>query len=141
MEDTMLKTALVSSMIIAAVITAASTAQAQSSGPVYELRIYTAIPGKLDAVIARFRDHTVKLFEKHGMENVGSWVATDPPASQTTVYYILRHKSREAAKASWDAFFKDPQWIKAQKESEANGKILEKYESVFLTPTAFSKLK
>ena len=137
----MLKTAFVSSMIIAAAITAASTAQAQSSGPVYELRIYTAAPGKLDAVIARIRDHALKLFQKHGMEAVGSWVAADAPASQTTVYYILRHKSREAAKASWDAFFKDPVWIKAQKESEANGKILDKYESVFLTPTAFSKLK
>jgi hypothetical protein len=127
-------------MIFAAAITAASTAQAQS-GPVYELRIYTAAPGKLDAVIARIRDHALKLFQKHGMEAVGSWVAADPPASRTTVYYILRHKSREAAKASWDAFFKDPVWIKAQKESEANGKILDKYESVFLTPTAFSKLK
>ena len=70
------------------------------------------------------------------MEAVGSWVAADPPASQSTVYYILKHKSRAAAKASWDAFFKDPVWIKVQKESEANGKILDKYESMFLTPTA-----
>ena len=137
----MLKTTFVFSLIIAAVITAASTAQAQSSGPVYELRIYTAVEGKLDAVNARIRDHAIKLFQKHGMEAVGFWVAADPPASQTTLYYILRHKSREAAKASWDAFFKDPAWIKARNESEANGKILDKYESVFLTPTAFSKLK
>lgn len=141
MENTMLKTAFVFSLIIAAVLTAASTAQAQSSGPVYELRIYTAMEGKLDAVLARFRDHTVRLFEKHGMENVGYWVATDPPKSQTTLYYILKYNSREAAKASWAAFRKDPQWLKAQKESEANGKILEKTESIFLSPTDFSKLK
>lgn len=141
MENTMLKTAFVFSLIIAAVITAASTAQAQSSGPVYELRIYTAVEGKFDAVLARFRDHTVKLFEKHGMQNVGYWVAADPPLSQTTLYYILKHKSREAAKASWAAFRKDPQWIKAQKESEANGKIVAKTESIFLSPTDFSKLK
>ena len=122
----MLKTVFVSCMIIAAAITAASTAKAQSSGPVYELRIYTAAPGKLDAVIARFHDHATKLLQKHGMEAVGFWVAADPPASQNTLYYILRHKSREAAKASWDAFFKDPVWIKVRKESEANGKLLDK---------------
>ena len=75
----MLKTAFVSSMIIAAALTAASTAQAQSSGPVYELRIYTAAPGKFDAVVARIRDHAIKLFQKHGMEAVGFWVAADPP--------------------------------------------------------------
>jgi hypothetical protein len=137
----MLKTAFVPLMIIAAALTAASTAQAQSSGPVYELRIYTAVEGRLDAVLARFRDHTVKIFENHGMENVGYWVASDPPKSQTTLYYILKHKSREAAKASWAAFRTDPEWIKAQKESEANGKIVEKTESIFLSPTDFSRLK
>ena len=137
----MLKTASVSFMIIAAAIAAVSTAQAQSSGPVYELRIYTAVEGKLDAVLARFRDHTLKLFEKHGMQNVGYWVASDPPKSQTTLYYILKHKSREAATASWAAFRKDPQWLKVQQESEANGKIVEKTESVFLSPADFSRLK
>jgi hypothetical protein len=111
----MLKTAFVSCMIVAAALTAASTAQAQSAGPVYELRIYTAVPGKFDAVMTRIRDHAIKLFQKHGMEAVGFWVAADPPASQTTVYYFLKHKSRAAAKASWDAFFKDPVWIKVQK--------------------------
>ncbi len=141
MENTMLKIVFVFSLIIAAVITAASTAQAESSGPVYELRIYTAVEGKLDNVLARFRDHTVRLFEKHGMENVGYWVASDPPKSQTTLYYILKYKNREAAKASWAAFRKDPEWIKAQKESEANGKIIEKTESIFLSPTDFSRLK
>ena len=113
----------------------------QSSGPVYELRIYTAPEGMLPALLARFRDHATKLFQKHGMENVGYWVPADPPQSRTTVYYILKHKSRAAAMASWDAFWKDPEWIKVQKESEATGKIVDKMESIFMTPTDFSKLK
>jgi hypothetical protein len=128
-------------MIVAAAITTASTAQAQPAGPVYELRIYTVAEGKFDAVLARFRDHGLKLFEKHGMESVGYWVAADPPKSQNTLYYILKHKSREAASASWDAFRKDPEWIKVQKESEANGRLVEKIESVFLNATDFSKMK
>jgi hypothetical protein len=137
----MLKITSVLLVLMAAAFTAAPPAEAQSSGPVYELRIYTALEGRLPALVARFRDHTIKLFEKHGMENVGYWVPADPPRSQNTLYYILRHKSREAAKASWDAFRADPAWTKAQKESEASGKIVDRLESVFLSPTDFSKLK
>jgi len=113
----------------------------QSSGPVYELRIYTAPEGKLPALLSRFRDHTIQLFQKHGMENVGYWVPADPPRSQNTLYYILKHKSREAATASWAEFRKDPEWIRAQKESEAAGKIVDKAESIFMNPTDFSQLK
>ncbi len=116
-------------------------ASAQSSGPVYELRTYTTVEGRLDALLARFRDHTTKLFEKHGMKNVGYWVPADEPRSKNTLVYILRHESREAAKKSWDAFRKDPEWIKARAASEAGGKIVEKVESIYLTPTAFSALK
>ncbi len=126
-------------LLVAAVL--APPAQAQSGGPVYELRTYTALEGKLPALLARFRDHTLKLFEKHGIENVGYWVPADPPDSQNKLIYILRHKSREAATASWAAFRADPAWQKAQKESEAGGKIVAWTESVFLTPTDFSKLK
>lgn len=116
-------------------------AAAQSSGPVYELRTYTTVEGRLDALLARFRDHTTKLFEKHGMKNVGYWVPADEPRSKNTLVYILRHESREAAKKSWEAFRKDPDWIKARTASEASGKIVEKVESIYLTPTAFSALK
>lgn len=137
----MFKIALVALSIIAVAALNAPTAQAQSGGPVYELRIYTTLEGKLPLLLARFRDHTTKLFEKHGMQNVGYWVPADPPKSQNTLYYILKHKSREAATASWDAFRKDPAWIKVQKESEADGKIVEKVESMFMSPTDFSKLK
>ena len=139
----MFRTALVGlMMMIGLAVVATPPAEAQSPGePVYELRIYTTVEGKLPALLARFRDHTVALFQKHGIENVGYWVPADPPKSQNTLYYLLRHKSREAAKASWAAFGKDPEWVKARKESEAEGKIVDKAESVFLSPTDFSKLK
>lgn len=137
----MFKIALVALMMIGVMVVAAPPAEAQAGGPVYELRIYTAVEGKLPAVLARFRDHTVKIFEKYGMENVGYWVAADPPKSQNTLYYVLKHKSREAATASWAAFRKDPDWLKAQKESEVAGKIVDKVESVFMSSTDFSKLK
>jgi len=137
----MLKIALVVLSILAAAVLTAPAAQAQSLVPVYELRTYTTLEGKLPLLVARFRDHTIKLFEKHGMTNIGYWVPADPPKSQNTLIYILKHKSREAATASWDAFRKDPEWIKVQKESEVNGKIVEKVESVFMSPTDFSKLK
>jgi hypothetical protein len=137
----MFKIALVVLMMIGMMMVAAPPAKAQAGGPVYELRTYTAVEGKLPAVIARFRDHTIKIFEKYGMENVGYGVPADPPRSQNTLYYILKHKSREAATASWAAFRKDPDWLKAQKASEVDGKIVDKVESVFLTPADFSKLK
>lgn len=106
----------------------------------YELRIYTAAPGKLSDLLARFRDHTCKLFEKHGMENIGYWVPVDAEnGSETTLYYIIAHKSREAAKASFAAFGKDPEWQAARAASEANGKLLAKApESIFLNVTDYS---
>ena len=107
--------------------------------PVYELRIYTCHEGKLDALLTRFRDHTCKLFEKHGMGNVGYWVPVDEEnGSKTTLIYVLEHKSREAAKESFKAFGADPEWKAAAKASEANGKIVAKIESIFMTPTAYS---
>ena len=113
----------------------------QAENRIYELRTYIATDGKLDNLLARFRNHTVKLFEKHGMQNVGYWVAADEPASKNTLIYVLSHKDRDAAKASWDAFRKDPDWVKAKGESEANGAIVDKVTSVFMHPTDFSKLK
>lgn len=127
-------------MILNDARTIAPDAQAQSDGSIYELRIYTAVEGKLPALLARFRDHTIRLFEKHGIEDVGYWVPADPPRSQDTLYYILKHQGREAAAASWDAFRQDPAWQKLKKESEASGKIVDRIESLFLTSTDFSKL-
>jgi hypothetical protein len=113
---------------------------------VFELRIYTATPGKLDDLNARFRDHTCKLFEKHGMTNIGYWVPTkDQKGAKETLVYILAHKSAEAAKASFDAFRKDPDWIAARKESEekAGGSLTVKdgVKSVFMKATDYSPLR
>jgi len=110
-------------------------------GKIYELRTYTCEPGKLDALKARFRDHTVRIFNKHGMESIGYWVPVDPERSSNTLIYILAHPSREAADKNWKEFADDPEWKKVQAESEANGKIVQKVERVWMDPTEFSKLK
>ncbi len=120
---------------------AASPAAQSSAGRYFEMRTYHAAPGKLDALNARFRDHTMKLFEKHGMTNIGYWTPQDSARSQNTLVYLLAHKSREAGKASFDAFRKDPDWVKARTESEATGPIVVKVDSVFLTPTDYSPMK
>lgn len=120
---------------------AAPVVQAQAANRVFELRTYTAAPGKFDALKARFRDHTVRLFTKHGMTHVGYWTPTDAPLSENTLIYVLAHSSREAAKKSWDGFRSDPDWIKARDESQKDGSLTTKVESVFLQPTDFSPIK
>jgi len=114
---------------------------AQADKRVFELRTYTAHPGKLAAVNARFRNHTAKLLAKYGMTNIGYWTPQDPPLGENTLIYVLAHVDREAAKKSWDAFRKDPDWIKARTESEAQGPIVSKVESVFMSATDYSPLK
>ena len=114
---------------------------AQAGPRVFEIRTYTTHPGKLEALNARFRNHTLKLFEKHGMTNVGYWTPRDSARAQNTIVYLLAYPSREAARASWQAFGRDPEWRQAAAASEANGKIVEKVESVFLDPTDFSPMK
>lgn len=111
---------------------------AADSGPVAELRIYTATPGNNDNVLARFRDHTMKLFEKHGMRNLGYSVPMDAKdGAGEKLYYMLAHKSREAAKESWKNFSADPVWKEVVAKSHVNGKIVAKAESVFLSMTDF----
>jgi NIPSNAP len=113
-----------------------------AGGRVFELRTYTASPGKLDALNARFRNHTVALFKKHGMEVVGFWMPVDKEAGAgDTLVYILAHQSRPAAEASWKAFRADPEWVKVKAESEAGGSLTTKIESVFLTATDYSPIK
>ena len=132
---------LVAGIILGAAIHPGITGYAQADERTFEIRTYTAAPGKLDALNARFRNHTVKLFEKHGMTNVGYWTPVDAPLSENTLIYVLAHKDRDAAKQSWDAFRKDPDWVKARAESEAQGPLTTKVESVFMTPTDYSTLK
>jgi hypothetical protein len=119
----------------------AQTAPA-AGGTVYEMRTYTANEGKLPNLNARFRDHTLRLFTKHGMKNIGYWSPVEGPTAETTLIYILEHKSREDARKSWAAFSADPEWQKVRTESEAGGRILAKApESVFLKSTDYSPLK
>src|SRR5216684_357564 len=129
----MIKKLLLASLLLTMTMTAENR--------VFEQRIYTTKEGKLDDLLKRFRDHATKLFEKHGMTNIGYWVPQDEPKSKNTLIYILAYPSREAAKKNWDAFRTDPEWKKVAAASEANGKIVEKVESVYMDPTDYSFIK
>ena len=130
-------TRLVLSVTLTAVLSAAAVAQDKpKESRLFELRIYTAEKGKLDAVNARFRDHTVKLFEKHGITNIGYWVPVKN--DEEKLYYIIAHKDKAARDASFKSFGTDPDWQKAAKESEKDGKIVKKIEFQFLTATDYS---
>ncbi|MFZ5829176.1 MAG: NIPSNAP family protein [Planctomycetota bacterium] len=118
-----------------------ATAGGDSSGKVYELRTYIAPPGKLDALNARFRDHTCALFKKHGIEVVGFWVPAEGDEAQNTLIYLLVFPSVEAQKAAWAAFRADPDWQKARTESEKEGKLTEKVISQNLKATDYSPMK
>lgn len=113
-------------------------AQATGDEGVYELRIYTCEPGKLDALNSRFENHTMRIFEKHGMKNIAYWTPTT--AGDERLIYIIRHASMDAAKASWDAFRNDPEWKEVAKASqEKDGKILAKPpESTYMKVTDYS---
>jgi hypothetical protein len=117
----------------------AAVASAANDGPVYELRTYTAAPGRMADVLARFRDHTITIFNRHDMVSVGYWVPQDAKdGAGEKLIYLLRHPSREAAVKNWAAFRADPEWQTVTKASEANGKIVIHTESVFLAPADFS---
>ena len=108
----------------------------------FELRTYTAAPGKLEALHARFRDHTNALFTKHGMTLVGYWVPTDADkGAANTLVYILAYPSRAARDKAWEAFQNDPAWLAARQASEVDGKLTEKVESLFLAATDYSPLR
>jgi NIPSNAP len=116
--------------------------QAQSSTNtdtrVFELRTYYTEPGKLDALIKRFKKHTTKIFEQHGMQNIGYWLPIDNAKNQ--LIYVLSYPNMEAREAAWKAFAADPTWQKVQRRSERNGKIVNKVESVFMKATDFSPI-
>src|SRR5882724_1624461 len=113
---------------LVAVVTASLTASAADS-LYYELRTYYAAPGKLDDLNKRFREHTLKIFENHGMQNIGYWMPIDNPDNK--LIYMIAHASREAAAKSWKEFGADPEWKEAAKASEANGRLVTKVESRF----------
>ncbi|HLX64136.1 MAG TPA: NIPSNAP family protein [Planctomycetota bacterium] len=111
-------------------------ADAPKDARCFELRVYHAAEGKLDALNARFRDHTLKIFEKHGMTSIGYWMPLDNP--DHLLYYILAFPNRDAATASWKAFRDDPDWKAAAAASEKDGKLVTKVDSTFLHCTDFS---
>ncbi len=124
---------------VIATLLAVCTLPCIAKADVYELRTYTTHPGKLKNLNARFRDHTVALFKKHGMESVGYWVPTDGPTAENTLIYVLKHKSRDAAKKSWAAFLADPEWKKVAKASREGGAILAKAPaSVYMNEAEYS---
>jgi hypothetical protein len=126
-------------MLSAALLSASQRADAkQTANTVYELRVYHAAPGKLAELLARFRDHTNKLFEKHGMKAIAYWTPLDEPERGNMLIYILQHPSREAAVSNWKAFQDDPEWKRVKEESEANGKLAEKIDSTYMALTDFS---
>ena len=109
-----------------------------AGGPVYELRIYHTNPGKLEPLLKRFREKETAIFVRMGMHPVGYWTPDDDPLKGNALIYMLRHKSREAAKESWAKFSKDPEWVQLKAETEANGAFVEKHDVTFMTLTDFS---
>jgi hypothetical protein len=122
-------------------MTAVSQSHAQSPNHVYELRMYHTNEGKLDALVARFRDHTVDIFNRHNMKSVGYFVPQDAPDSKNLLIYVLEHPNRQEADKNWAAFNADPEWQKVRAASEANGAIVSKIDRYFMNPTDFSALK
>jgi NIPSNAP len=117
---------------------ATGSAPQAGGGVVFELRTYHANEGKLNDLLARFRDHTITIFKRHNMQSVAYWTPTDDPLAGKTLVYILKHPSREAATSNWAAFHDDPEWKQVSAASEVNGKLVAKVESIFMKLTDFS---
>lgn len=120
---------------------ASTVTHAQSAGKVYELRTYTAPAGKLPLLQARFRDHTIRIFNNHNMKSVGYWIPQDAPDKDSTLVYIISHESREQARKNWADFQADPEWKKVSAESQVDGPIVSKVVSVFMDATDYSPIK
>jgi len=119
-----------------------ATLQAAAANRVFELRTYTAPPGKLEALKARFRDNTIRIFKRHNMEAIGYWVPQDPPLHDNTLIYVLVHPSREAATRNWAEFQADPEWQQVRADSQKDGALTTKTpDSVFMDPADFSAIK
>jgi hypothetical protein len=133
-------TTFVSGVAVGALFRPAST-NAVARPRVFEVRTYTTHEGKLDDLHRRFRNHTMRLFEKHGMTNVGYWTPQEGQTPGNTLMYVLAYPDREAAERSWKAFRSDPEWNQARTESEASGPIVAKIDSVFLNATDYSPIQ
>jgi len=138
-----LKTASLLSFIAGGAVTLgfSNAGGSRSSTHVYELRLYHVNEGKMDALKARFGDHTDAIFKRHNMKSIGYWVPEDAPYSQNLFVYILEHSSREEARRNWAAFQADPEWIKVKAESETQGPLANHIDSYFMDPTSFSAMQ
>ena len=130
---------LIIGLVLGAGLVQLRAAEPAKSARVFEIRTYHCFPGRLDALHQRFREHTMKMFEKHGMTNVGYWVPVDNPDNK--LIYLLAFPSREARANAWKAFLADPEWKKISDASQVDGKIVERVESVFMDATDYSPLK
>jgi hypothetical protein len=128
-------------LVLAAFLQCARAADAPPPARVFEIRTYHCFPGRLEALHKRFREHTTKIFEKHGMTNVAYWTFEDSPDKESTLIYVISHASREQAKKNWEEFRNDPEWKAVAAASEADGKIVEKVDSVFVDATDYSPLR
>ena len=118
-----------------------SRSRADAPNHVYELRLYHVAAGKMDALKARFGEHTDALFKRHGMKSIGYWQPEDAPSSQELFIYVLEHPSREEAEKNWASFQNDPEWRKVKAESEAHGSLVDRIDRYFMDPTSYSALK
>jgi hypothetical protein len=109
------------------------------SDQLYELRTYHVAPAKLEALIARFRDHTEALFARHHLHAIGYWVSRDSEAPE--LVYIMRHANQEDAEKNWAAFGNDPDWKKIKAETDKDGPLALRIDRLFMTPTDFSRLR
>ena len=128
-------------LVLGASLSWVRAADAPPPARVFEIRTYHTFPGRLEALHKRFREHTMKIFEKHGMTNVAYWTFEDSPAKESTLIYVIAHVSREQAKKNWAEFNADPEWQKVSADSQIDGKIVEKVESVFVDATDYSPMK
>ena len=114
---------------------------AQAPNHVYELRLYHVNEGKMDALIARFGNHTDAIFRRHNMKSIGYWLPEDAPSSQNLFVYVLEHPSRKEAEKNWAAFQADPEWQKVKAVSEVKGPLVDHIDRYFMDPTTYSALK
>jgi hypothetical protein len=123
---------------VASLATNGAAIGAEADKRCFEMRVYTANPNKMEPLHARFRDHTVRLFQKHGIESIGYWVPVDN--KENKLYFMIAYPSREARDTMWQRFQDDPDWKKAKADSERNGPLVSKAESTFLQATDYSPL-
>ena len=137
------KPLVISAFVLGTIVGGLGVNVATRSAPdrVFEIRTYTTAPGQLPMLNKRFREHTVEIFARHGMQSIGYWVPTDTALADNTLIYVLAHPSREAARQAWSDFGKDPEWVKAKADSEKDGKLVDHVDSTLMTPTDYSPIK